>query len=256
MPIRLATYSGLMYEELHRSGKMQIGELPLILPVVLYSGLQRWTTPTQTHQTRINQPEALSSWQLDLKILLIDQLRIEETALPNTDNLVGLLIRIERSRIPSEAVRWILQMDRRLNEMHEFHLQKSVVSWLTRSFLPTRMPNITIEELQSIQNIAMTIENNTIDWSIPYIEQGREQGLEQGLERGRAQGLKEGEAAGKRWALEAMLKKQIKRKFRALSSELILKIESAEINSLEILVEEILDMESIDDVRRFLNLPV
>ena len=52
MPIRLATYSGLMYEELHRSGKMKSGELPLILPVVLYSGLQRWTTPIQTHQTR------------------------------------------------------------------------------------------------------------------------------------------------------------------------------------------------------------
>ena len=143
MPIRLATYSGLLSEELYRSGKMKSGELPMILPVVLYSGLQRWTTPTQARQTRSSKPEDLISWQLDQKILLIDQLRLEETALPDTDNLVGLLIRIERSRSPSEAVRWILQMDRRLFELREFELQKSVVSWLTRSFLPTRMPNIT-----------------------------------------------------------------------------------------------------------------
>ena len=209
MPIRLATYSGLLCEELHRSGKMQSGKLPMILPVVLYSGLQPWTTPTQASQTRSAKPEDLISWQLDQKILLIDQLRLEETALPDTDNLVGLLIRIERSRSPSEAVRWILQMDRRLFEMREFQLQKSVVSWLTRSFLPTRMPNITTEEFQTIQNIAMTIENNTIDWSIPYIEQGREQGL------------KEGEAK----AVQVMLKKQLARKFGSLSSELISKIE-------------------------------
>jgi hypothetical protein len=252
MPTRLATYSGLLHEELHRSGKMKSAELPMILPVVLYSGLQRWTSPTQTSQTRNNQPEALSAWQLDQKILLIDQLRLEETALPDTDNLVGLLIRIERSREPFEAVRWILQMDRRLFEMREFHLQKSMVSWLTRSFLPTRMPNITIDDFQSIQNIAMTIENNTIDWSIPYIEQGREQGREQGLKEGEAKG----EARGKRQALQAVLQKQLTRKFGPLSSELISHIEFAEMVMLEKLAEEILDIESIDAVERFLNLPM
>jgi hypothetical protein len=252
MPTRLATYSGLLHEELHLSGKMKSAELPMILPVVLYSGLQRWTSPTQTSQTRNNQPEALSAWQLDQKILLIDQLRLEETALPDTDNLVGLLIRIERSREPFEAVRWILQMDRRLFEMREFHLQKSMVSWLTRSFLPTRMPNITIDDFQSIQNIAMTIENNTIDWSIPYIEQGREQGREQGLKEGEAKG----EARGKRQALQAVLQKQLTRKFGPLSSELISHIEFAEMVMLEKLAEEILDIESIDAVERFLNLPM
>ena len=132
-------------------------------------------------------------------------------------------------------------MDRRLFEMREFQLQKSVVSWLTRSFLPTRMPNITTEEFQTIQNIAMTIENNTIDWSIPFIEQGREQGL------------KEGEANGERRAVQVMLKRQLARKFGPLSFELISQIESAEMDSLEKLVEEILDIESIDEVERFLN---
>lgn len=199
--------------------------------------LQPWTVPTTALQTRINLPEDLVSWQLGQKILLIDLLRLEEKALPDTNNLMGLLIRIERSRIPSEAVRWILQMDRRLNEMREFQLQKSAVSWLTRYFLPTRMPNITLEEFQSIHNIAMTIENNTIDWSIPYIEQGREQGL------------KEGEAR----AVQVMLQKLLTRKFGPLSSELIKQIESAEMDALEKLVEEILDIESMDEVRLFLN---
>ena len=91
----------------------------------------------------------------------------------------------------------------------------------------------------------MTIENNTIDWSIPYIEQGREQGREQGL--------KEGEANGERRAVQVMLKKLLARKFGPLSSDLISQIESAEMDSLEKLVEEILDIESIDEVRRFLN---
>ena len=203
MPIRLATYSGLLSEELHRSGKMKSGELPMILPVVLYSGLQRWTTPTQARQTRSHQPEDLISWQLDQKILLIDQLRLEETALPDTYNLVGLFIRIERSRAPSEAVEWILQMDRRL------------------------------------------FENNTIDWSIPCIEQGREQGREQGL--------KEGEANGERRAIQVMLKKLFVCKFGPLSSELISEIESAEMDSLEKLVEEILHIKSIHEVGRFLD---
>ena len=91
----------------------------------------------------------------------------------------------------------------------------------------------------------MTIENNTIDWSIPFIEQGREQGREQGL--------KEGEANGERRAVQVMLKKQLARKFGSLSFELISQIESAEMDSLEKLVEEILDIESIDEVAYFFN---
>ena len=86
----------------------------------------------------------------------------------------------------------------------------------------------------------MNIENNTIGWSSPYI----------------GKRMKEREANGERRALQAMLQKLLNRKFGFLSSELISKIESAEMESLEKLVDGILDVESIDDVENFLNYSV
>ena len=107
----------------------------------------------------------------------------------------------------------------------EQKFQKSVVSWLTHSFLPTRMPNIELQELLTIEQVIMSIENNTMDWSVQYIEQGREE----------------------------LITQLLTRKFGPLPSHLRAKLESTDRNTFNRLAEALLDLKSLAELEDILG---
>ncbi len=243
MAVRLASYESLLLEEIHRTGKMTSPNLPLVFPVVLYNGLRSWNAPTRFDETRNRHPKSLVRRQTQSEYFLIDQLHLPAEQLPSEDNLFGILIRIERSESPHQATRWLRHLAQRLQALGEKNFQKSVVSWLTQSFLPTRMPDIELRELHTIEQIIMSIDNNTMDWSVQYIEQGREQGLEQGL----GQGLEQG-----RLRLIRILTQMLTRKFGSLPSGLVTKLDGADTEALERIADALLDMDSLEELEEFL----
>jgi hypothetical protein len=94
------------------------------------------------------------------------------------------------------------------------------------------MPNIELQELHTIEQIIMSIDNNTMDWSVQYIEQGREQGREEGQ-------LK-------------LLLKLITRKFGPLPSGLKTKLEGSDIATLDNISDAILDMNTLSELEDLL----
>jgi hypothetical protein len=182
----------------------------------------------------------------------IQKITPPEHLLPESSNFMGLLIRIERSRKPAEALDWINQMIVRLNEFKEFKFKQSVTAWLKKSFLPTRMPKLDLSELNTLEEIVMSIENNTLDWSVQYVEQGREEGRAEGRAEGLHQGHQNGLAEGLT-KMKSMMHKLISRKFGPLPDRLKAKVESADLGALEDLADVILDLESLEDIERILN---
>ena len=134
----------------------------------------------------------------------------------------------------------------------EQKFQKSVVSWLTHSFLPTRMPNIELQELHTIEQIIMSIDNNTMDWSVQYIEQGREEGREEGKAVGREEGRVAGLEVGKEKLLK-LISQLLTRKFGELPSDLKTKLEGSDISSLDNISEAILDLNSLSELEALLR---
>ena len=102
------------------------------------------------------------------------------------------------------------------------------------------MPDIELQELHTIEQIIMSIDNNTMDWSVQYIEQGREEGRTVGLEEGRMVGREEGRtlgheegrAAGRVEGLEEgqlkLILHLLTRKFGPLPSGLKTKLEASD----------------------------
>ena len=137
---------------------------------------------------------------------------------------------------PQEATQWLGRLALRLKELGEENFQKSVVSWLTHSFLPTRMPNIELQELHTIEQIIMSIDNNTMDWSVQYIEQGRNAGLEAGKAK-----------------LVKLISQLLTRNFGPLPSDLKTKLEGADIATLDNISEAILDLNSLSELEALLR---
>ena len=78
----------------------------------------------------------------------------------------------------------------------------------------------------------MSIDNNTMDWSVQYIEQGREEGKSK---------------------LVKLISQLLTRKFGPLPSDLKTKLEGADIATLDNISEAILDLNSLSELEDLLR---
>ena len=67
MPVRLASYLSLLYEQAHREGQWNAPGLPKALPVILYHGLPPWRNALQMAELWSTAYPELESAQLQLK---------------------------------------------------------------------------------------------------------------------------------------------------------------------------------------------
>jgi hypothetical protein len=86
----------------------------------------------------------------------------------------------------------------------------------------------------------MSIDNNTMDWSVQYIEQGREEGRVAGLEVGKEKLLK-------------LISQLLTRKFGPLPYDLKTKLKGADISTLDNISEAILDLNSLSELEDLLR---
>ncbi|MCM8711798.1 DUF4351 domain-containing protein [Clostridium sp. SYSU_GA19001] len=100
------------------------------------------------------------------------------------------------------------------------------------------------------EKIAKEIEKTFIEGSENIMtladifrKEGLEKGLEEGLEKGRKEGKKE--------VLTKSVIKLLTKKFGILPNEIKNKIETVDVAVLEIIVEDILEIESIDEVMKY-----
>lgn len=64
MALRMQVYIGLLYQDLVRQRRLSRGrKLPPVLPVVLYSGRQRWRAATELAELSLPPPHGLEAYQ-------------------------------------------------------------------------------------------------------------------------------------------------------------------------------------------------
>ena len=173
MALRVETYTALLRQDLLREGRRLAGPdraLPRVLPVVVYTGRERWNAPLGVRALTAPGPEALAPLQPDAACVLLDG-----PALPDEDvrgNLAAALIAVqscaEASRMP-ERVAGLLGLLRRTGDAE---LGKALRDGLRR-MLETRfggeLPRRWMEE-------PMTLEHRMDEWEQEWFRQGREAG--------------------------------------------------------------------------------
>src|SRR5690606_25409451 len=99
MALRMHTYRGLLYESLLHYKLVAAGQrLPAVLPVVIYSGVPRWTAALNVFDLIDAVPESLKCYQPQLDYLLVDEGALVQAGQLPHDNLTALLFRLEHNR--------------------------------------------------------------------------------------------------------------------------------------------------------------
>jgi hypothetical protein len=116
---------GLLYQDLIRSGQLTAsGQLPPVLPLVLYNGVRRWQAPEEVAELVATVPGRLERYRPRLRYFLLDEGRFTEDDLAPLRNLAAALFRLENSRIPADIQRVLRALTDWLKAPEQRHLKK------------------------------------------------------------------------------------------------------------------------------------
>lgn len=235
MAVRFLGYTGLAYETLVRLRLIRSDQpLPIVLPVVLYSGLRRWGAPVELTDLLGPTPEAMQAYQPRMRYMLLDEGALIEQGVAREDNLAGLLFHLEHNQGLEHAAR-LLQTVYTLTEGPEFEeLRRAFGSWARHVLLPRAWPKQAplpaTDDLKEI--IKMTTVHHSRDWTLKYREEGLLAGREEGREEGRKQ----------------LLKRQLAHRFGPLPADALRRLERAQSSQLEAWSLNIFTAETLDQV--------
>lgn len=248
MALRMMTYLGLFYEDLLLQGIGKAWQpLPAVLPMVLYSGAQRWHAPRELGESLAPFPEGLGPFQPRLQYLLVDQVRLARSGALPRHNLAAAFFQIQArgsSESLTQAVRTLYE-GTSASDLAE--LRRDLVRWLREQRLFHEQADMLLEpddarEIRTmlgkmIEEILSESANNAraAGWA-----QGLEQGREQGLEQGREQGLEQGR--------HALLEQLLAHRFGPLPQSLRMRLDAASPEQLNRWAIAMLDAPSLDAV--------
>ena len=86
-----------------------------------------------------------------------------------------------------------------------------------------------------------------------FREEGREKGLLEGMEKGMEKGIEKGMEKGKTEALLRTALKLLTKRFGFIPGELKTRISELDASTLDVMIDGILDYESLEEVKRYLQ---
>lgn len=187
MAVRMLVYTGLIHQDLIRREELGPGgELPPVLPVVLYNGRSRWTAADDVAKLAAPTDEPLARYQPSQRYFLLDARAHEDDDLPR-GNLVSAVLRFENSRSPEDLKQAAVALSDWLGRPGEAELKRAFVQWAVRVAAPARLGaqelHRTVSKLE--EDPTMLAERSN-EWYEEAHERGREQGIEQGRVEERA----------------------------------------------------------------------
>ena len=189
MALRQSVYLGLFYQQLVDHGALTLeGLLPLVLSVVVYNGKAGWSAAQELREL-VGEPGGTADAyipRLRYRLIEMEAYRPEEL---RGNNLVALLIRLERSTTRTGLQSAIRDLVEAVKGPDEGRLRRAFVVWLQRVLLPSRGEK-DIPELVDLKEFRTMLSERVEEWSRQiearsekkYVNKGRREILLRQLE--------------------------------------------------------------------------
>ena len=227
MALRMMVYIGLLYQDLIKQGvTLANGQLPPVLPIVLYNGNPKWTAATNVADLIPTVPGLVQQFKPSLKYLLIDQNAYSEAELAPLENLVAAVFRLERPANP-ESIKELVEL---LSEwlVDRPDIRRMFAVWIRATLMKRPEYGILINEVNDLQEVKTMLADKLEEWAKLHIAEGRQEGRQ------------EGEILA--------LQKQLSRKFGAIPASITEKIAISTPEQVDIWLDRAFDGLSLEDI--------
>ena len=183
MPLRILTYTSLLWENLVRQGLVKRGnKLPPVFPIVIYNGEREWTTPLNIRDMIISLDDRLSYYHPSQKYFLIDENKVESILLENAEGEAAYIFRLEQAKSAEEILVIAHEFAKRLSEPKFDFLRQAVYSWIS-CLLSRKEVGDAEQQSGKVENFAM-LEQRIAQWEQEFIQKGIHIGEERGMQKG------------------------------------------------------------------------
>lgn len=256
-PDRMVALQLLMYmvriwnQKVNRENDTHI---PVIIPLVIYHGKTQWKIGPMLSDLIMDfemLPEEVKQMTPDYRYQLYDLSQFSDEEIKgNAELMIALSIfRDVFKKTSQEFLETIFKAARALDELEEMETGLQYFETCMRYILTSGLP-LSKDQLNTvIKQLAVTYKKGS-EVTMTLAEVLREEGFEEGIEKGKKEGIEEGK---KELAIGLAINRLTKR-FGIMPSEYREKINTLDLNSLEMLNYEIDDLNSIEDVRKFLGI--
>jgi len=228
---RLLTYLGLLYEALLARKLIKPGEpLPVVLPVVVYSGVPRWNAALNVCDLIGAVPQGLRRFLPQLQYLLVDEGALVESGKLPMNNLAALLFQLEHNR-GLHDVEDLIQKVYNYTKADPL-VRRAFATWTRHVLLPRSLPDVDMPQIDNLLEIKNMLAEHSRSWT--------HQWKMEGLAEGRKEGRKEGQAA--------ILRRLLAHKFGPLPDAVSQRLKNATSAQLEAWSLAVLDANSLEEV--------
>jgi hypothetical protein len=187
MAVRMMVYVGLLAQHLIREKQLDQGQLPALIPLVLYNGPQPWKAPIDVSDCFAPSLPGLARFRPRLMYHLIDEARLHLSPSHDIRNVVEALFKLERSTGPADMIELIKAAGKALQAPEQKALRRTFDLWFRR-LIRRKMPQTAEADLAAIPNLfeGAPMLEHTLE---RIFKQAHKDGLHDGLKAGREEGI-------------------------------------------------------------------
>ncbi|MCX7885067.1 MAG: Rpn family recombination-promoting nuclease/putative transposase [Caloramator sp.] len=231
--------------------KEGLGKLPIIIPLVIYHGREKWNVKTRLSDVIEGYNELddnIKKFIPSFEYLLYDISRYKDEDIKGHVQL-KIILSILRDIFSDDAKKMystIINAAKYLSELEDKETGLEYFEIYMR-YIFSSYKDMTRDDFE---NIAKEIEKTFIEGSEKIMilaDMFREEGMQKGIEKG----IEKGTQAGKKEALAKSVLKLLTKKFGILPKDVKEKIEYLDLLTLELLFDDALDFTNIDEINKY-----
>jgi predicted transposase YdaD len=251
MPVRFMVYVGLFYQALLDSQPAASrGKLPLVIPIVLSTGSERWNVATDLGLLIGDLDPSAEIYRPRLRYHLIDAAGYPREKLAALSSPVADLLRLEKSADWSEIRSSVRRLRQSLSPA-EAALREAFGTWLQEVVLPRLgLSEQAFSAKRTLEEVETMLAESIDRWNREIREESREEGLQKGLQEGLQEGLQKGFQQGRQEGEARLVLRLLRLKFAPLEPEIEERVRAADADRLLVWGERVLTAESLEDIFR------
>jgi predicted transposase/invertase (TIGR01784 family) len=220
MAVRLMAYVALLYQDLIKRGELSPnGKLPLVIPIVLYNGEERWWAPLQLADLIEEVDPEADLFRPRFAYKLIDEGSYALDDLAARKNLAAALFWPEKTPAPEDLRQGIDRLVKWLGRPEDGELRSAFAVWLqTVRFSGEGMPEEEVPDTLGLEEFRTMLAKRVEEWNEKLLERGRQEGRQEGEREGRREGLQEGLQKGRREGEAGLVLSLLEQKFGPLDA--------------------------------------
>ncbi len=154
MAVRIAEYVSVLRKELVDSGEYKDGTAPIVLPIVLYRGIPRWTAPLSLGEMLRWAGDPLASYS-EQRYFLIDIHRLTQESLKSHTTIPAVFFQMERAASWEEMKIYLKELCTSFKGEHYKEIRDTFLYWSKLVVMPrfSIPPEMTVNK-NSLEELA------------------------------------------------------------------------------------------------------